>query len=1131
MSMLTKIMAAVLILVPAGEIRAESGTTHPVKQPSVLVLFSYAPSFKWTKQEMQGIMDAFDSEGLGRARISAEYLNVTRDPSPENLEDFAGLIRSRYKSDIDLIMCCDNDAIFFMVNQGKDILPSVPVVFCGLNQLNADLFNKNRVMTGVVEFPDVQTNVDLMLKIRPGTKKIFVISDYHSPSSIAVMEQVAPILKEAEKKGLKIEIAPDVSTDEIIKKVSRLDDDTQVLLLQYKTDNTNTPVDVLGFVKKLSQNCQVPIVGLWDIYLDNGIVGGYMVEGYQQGYEMGRLAAQVLSGMNPATMPLVRNRGNRYEFDFFELQRFDIPPSILPAGSNIINTHYRLQKHGIAITVMGCLLGLCAVLLVPLTIAYFRNRHVLKKLEITDRMIQQIIDAVPACMVAADTEKRILFANKACVEMMGLPIGKIIGKSISELIGSKDVMAVADDALASGMPRYKEILHRMPDGKMATCQTFMRPAQINNGPGLIIYGLDVSQYKQTETQLKKLETQREQILNSLSDGVILLDGSLNIIWANKQADEMLDAPIGQLIGKKCFTFKNHKIPCRECAALSTIRSKEPHSCVLEINNKNILIKSVPVIDDDGNLISVVETLQDISSQVKARKEAVNKMEMFQSLLDMLPAGVFIIDHERHIVNANRYALDLLGILTFDDIKGTLCHKRICPEAEPNCPLVNPDKKVESTPCKLMTIHGEELPVLKTVRPVNYMGEEMMVEVFLDMRQHEMYVDNLLQSEKLQAVAQFAKGLAGEFSNKTSDILSRINSLKKDLNDNKNIRSLEAIRKTVSQISEITDKLMAFSRMDLLGSSQVDMHEVIQHVTVYMEHTLRDDGIALKTNLSARHHLIIGDSLQLERSILNLCSNSKNAMPNGGTLIISTSNENVDESSQLHAIRKLPVGRYLRIQVIDTGHGITPEVQSHIFEPFFSTRSTSTGVGLSAVFGTIKSHNGSIDVNSTPGLGTTFNIYLPVTSKTQVKESTSDGKSETTEIDNGEYEILVVDDDQIARTIISEMLRRLGYGVLNASSGKEAVEIYLSKRSAISLILLDITMPDMSGGEVFDILREKDPDVKIMILSADFNEKHVNYILNAGGMGYLSKPVTQKNLQVAIARAMSGMMTLPADLKN
>ncbi|HPS53152.1 MAG TPA: response regulator [Phycisphaerae bacterium] len=581
-----------------------------------------------------------------------------------------------------------------------------------------------------------------------------------------------------------------------------------------------------------------------------------------------------------------------------------------------------------------------------------------------------------------------------------------------------------------------------------------------------------------------------------------------------------------MIGKKCFTVKNHKIPCRECAALSTLRSKEPHSCVLEVNNKNILIKAVPVFDEDVNIISVVETIQDISSQVKARKEAVNKMEMFQLLLDMLPAGILIINSDRQIVNANRYALDLLGVVTFDNIKGTLCHNRICPEADSDCPILNADKKVESRQCRILTIQGQELPVLKTVRPVNYMGEEMVVEVFLDMRQHNMYVDNLLQTEKLQAVALFAKGLAGEFTSKTADIFDKIAAMKKELSDNKCLKLLDSILNTTLRISEISDKLISFSRMDIAGSAEVDLHEVIRHISVYMEHTLREEGIEMKINLSARHHVIVGDSLHLERSILNLCSNSQNAMPDGGTLIIATTNENIDESSLLHAIRKLPVGRYVRVQVIDTGHGIAPEVQSHIFEPFFSTRSTASGVGLSAVFGTIKAHNGSIDVNSTPGLGTTFNIYLPVVSKSK---TSADSPAEPAAVDNSRYEILVVDDDQIARTIISEMLRRMGYGVSNAASGREAVDIYLSRRNAIKLILLDITMPDMSGREVFDIIREKDPDVKIMILSADLHEENVNYILNAGGMGYLAKPVTQKNLQIAISRALDGMMTLPADL--
>ena len=377
------------------------------------------------------------------------------------------------------------------------------------------------------------------------------------------------------------------------------------------------------------------------------------------------------------------------------------------------------------------------------------------------------------------------------------------------------------------------------------------------------------------------------------------------------------------------------------------------------------------------------------------------------------------------------------------------------------------------------------------------------------------VSQLNQAQKMDVIGQLAGGIAHDFNNMLGAILNSGELLSKYLPEHPKAQKYHnLIVQSAKRAADLTGKLLAFSRTSSKASATVDIHTIINETITILKNTI-DRRIKIKSDLKAIPSLIEGDASQLQSALLNLGINSSQAIMSGGTLEFSSSLIEVDSTFCEQSIFDLRPGCYLEIKVSDNGCGIPDENRDKIFDPFFTTKEQGegTGLGLSAVYRTIKQHAGSIRVSSELNVGTTFDILLPLANKKVTAEA------QTQALINGEGTILVVDDEENMRVTASAILEDLGYTVIQAKNGKEAVSIFKTCDTSIDLVLLDMMMPVMNGKDCFNALLQLNPQVRVLVSSGFIVEKDLMEMQKRGLKGFIRKPYLREPLSQIIHEAL------------
>jgi|GEM_PF-797452 len=368
-------------------------------------------------------------------------------------------------------------------------------------------------------------------------------------------------------------------------------------------------------------------------------------------------------------------------------------------------------------------------------------------------------------------------------------------------------------------------------------------------------------------------------------------------------------------------------------------------------------------------------------------------------------------------------------------------------------------------------------------------------------------EQVLQSERLAVVGQLAGGIAHDFNNMLTAILG-ISDLVVHSMDQKDplLKDVESIGRVANSATDLIKQLLAFSRRQILMPKPLNLNDVLRDVKKILTRVIGED-IDLIVCSSLELGSVLADPVQVEQIILNLAVNARDAMPDGGKLIIETSNARLDACYCNKKRVSIPPGDYIMLAVSDTGHGMRHEVKQKIFEPFFTTKSKGkgTGLGLSSVYGIVKQSNGDIRVYSEEGRGTSFKIYLPRIKEQGVKMPGNDYN--LTNLPKGKETILFVEDEEVVRKPTARMLELQGYRVVQASEGMDALAISDSFEGTIDLLLTDVVMPNMSGKSLAEQILQTRKNVKILYLSG-YTENMIRHqgIACEGG-DFLQKPFT------------------------
>jgi len=538
-------------------------------------------------------------------------------------------------------------------------------------------------------------------------------------------------------------------------------------------------------------------------------------------------------------------------------------------------------------------------------------------------------------------------------------------------------------------------------------------------------------------------------------------------------------------------------------------------------------------DEIGTLARVFhETFTDLA---RANEDLEKSRQHLQAIMDNSPAVVTVKDREGRFLFVNRMFERLFGVRD-EDIRGRSVHD-IFP-AETARHVLATDMSVfdgrkarefeEIVPVGEKTYHflsvkfvlpgPDDLPhaICTISTDITRWKRDSEEKYRLELQ--------LKQAQKLESIGQLAGGIAHDFNNMLTGIIGFSSIALRHLEKDHPARPrIESVIKTGERAAGLTQQLLAFSRKQMLRMEVININDTVMNMGKMLNRII-GDNVSLEIRTSPSVRPIRADATQIDQIIMNLAVNARDAMPEGGRLLIKTDSVHFDEQdmSRVQEIGLTP-GDYVVLSVRDTGEGMTPEVRAKIFEPFFTTKGPGkgTGLGLSTVYGIVKQHGGAIEVESSPGEGTVFYLYFPVTDETPPKEKEVDRGLLDEETLRGSERIMIVDDESLVLDMARITLESLGYRVMTASDGMEAHRLLEKTGGLLDLLITDILMPGLGGPELAREVRAMIPSVRIIFITG-----YAGTSLPAGMDGWqqdalLQKPLTPAGLATVVRKVLDG----------
>jgi len=524
---------------------------------------------------------------------------------------------------------------------------------------------------------------------------------------------------------------------------------------------------------------------------------------------------------------------------------------------------------------------------------------------------------------------------------------------------------------------------------------------------------------------------------------------------------------------------------------------------------------IPLHDLDGNVVGILGTYEDITE----RKKTQETLLLYQTIVATTSDLMSIVDSDYvylavndAYLKAHRKERDEIVGHTVAELVGAEVFKKY---AKPQLNLALAGKVATYEAWFDYPGHGRRYMRFSYYPHLDEeKGFKNVVVNAHDITLIKQLETKLIQAQKMEAIGTLAGGLAHDFNNLLLGIQGRASLMAAEMNASDPLLAhVEGIEKHVLSATSLTDQLLGFARGGKYEVKPTNFNQLAENTLEMFGRTKKE--IRIYSKLDGNLWTVEVDCRQMEQVLLNLFINAWQAMPEGGELNLRTENKQIDET--METPNSVSPGRYIKISITDTGVGMNQSVMQRIFDPFFTTKEKKrgSGLGLASAYGIIKNHGGFIDVYSVPGKGSTFNIYLPTTDKNPDKKNETEGQ-----IVQGTESVLMIDDEKLVTDVVSQMLTNLGYQVLVANSGAEAIDIYRANLESIRLVILDMIMPGMGGNETFDHLKTINPNVQVLLSSGYSINGEATEILKKGCHGFIQKPFNLEQLSKKIRDALN-----------
>ena len=567
------------------------------------------------------------------------------------------------------------------------------------------------------------------------------------------------------------------------------------------------------------------------------------------------------------------------------------------------------------------------------------------------------------------------------------------------------------------------------------------------------------------------------------------------------------------------------------AALAMLRERGldvPYICVSGTITEELAVAAMKAGAHDyvtkGQLKRLLPAIERELREAQARATLRATEASYETLVEHAPVGIYRSSPEGRFLSVNAAVVRILGYDAAADVLGLHMARDVYADAAERQRLVERDsysaRQYDNVEATWKRRDGRLLTVQLSVRAVrDAAGRVEYYETFVrDVTDQRRLQQQVLQSQKLEAVGRLAGGIAHDFNNLLTVITSYSDLLLEDLSPGDPKRDdLEQVRKAADGAAALTRQLLAFSRQQVVEPRVVSLNTVVEGLQKILRRVIGED-VELTTTLAPDLGAVRADVGQLEQVLMNLAVNARDAMPTGGRLTIETANVEHDpdyaRDQDAAAVR-----RFAMLAVSDTGCGMDDATKAKIFEPFFTTKEPGkgTGLGLATVYGIVQQAGGFIWVYSEPGHGTSFKIYLPQVDATAEVAAAATGARAP----GGTETVLLVEDAAAVRAVTKQVLERHGYAVLEAPDGEAAVRLAQRHRGPIHLLLTDVVMPRVSGRELAEQLARVRPDTRVLYASGYTDDSVVRHGILESGTAYLQKPFSPESLARKVREVLDG----------
>jgi two-component system, cell cycle sensor histidine kinase and response regulator CckA len=772
-----------------------------------------------------------------------------------------------------------------------------------------------------------------------------------------------------------------------------------------------------------------------------------------------------------------------------------------------------------------------------ITVASERERHRAElALRDSEEKYRSLVEHLKEVVFRTDGQGRWIFLNPAWTEVTGYSVEECIGRNFLEFVSPADHTRAWElfHPLIELRRTYcrDEVRYLTKDGATRWMTVFARLSLNTEGAVVGTSGTltDITERKQAEEALRASQERLRELAETIEEvfwaidptqrRVLYISPAYEKIWG-RSCQSLYDAPLSWL--ESVHPEDRERVRESLRAKLARGEYDEEYRIVrADAEVRWIRDRGFPVFDASGGVQRAVGVARDVTDRKLAQIELQRREEHFRCLIEQASDIITVVNNQGCIRFQSPAVRHILGFEPAE-VQGASAFDFIHPEDVPG--VVAALKGAIESPGTTVSAeyrarHRDgRWRTLQTVgRSIPEQAEEGFVVLnSRDITESRQLEEQFRQSQKMEAIGQLAGGVAHDFNNILAVILMQAD-LTRDVPDlpAEAQESLEQIRTAAERAANLTRQLLLFSRRQVLQPRDLDLNEIVTNLSRFLQRIIGED-IRLQLHLHSAPLMTRADSGMLDQILMNLAVNARDAMPQGGRLLVETTERHVSEAEAREHADATP-GAFVVLTVSDTGVGIPPEVLPRIFEPFFTTKEPGkgTGLGLATVFGIVKQHKGWVKVTSQVSQGTTFEIFLPASAVAQA--DSRDGVPIKPR--RGSETILLAEDDPAVRVLTRMTLQRFGYRVVEAASGVEALRLWPEHRNDVALLLTDLVMPGgVTGQQLARRVQEDNPRLKVVFTSGYSAEIAGKEMELRSGENFVQKPYTPDRLLDTVRRCL------------